>query len=317
MISSNQEWFEENNWRLKELASNKTYFDNIAVTLVDYNEDRYKDSIVDGTKKVDTYEKSTKKYTEVDMAKEMYPKMTVMSKSSDIKEGAKIWFRGGDSGNNVKRYTGGDAHALFVKMLNYCEKYNTEVDNIKTICKNKADVIEAKQEELEKESANEAMGILSEGVPLTESGLSLLPWYDSTGKAQFIIPVTEAENDKKQGEEGTAPSDKSGTVQKLDEDGKPVQDKPPADATDAEKERIKKENDKKKEEANQGKKNALMFFNIQKIVAAAMLTIAEEQYAEYVKTMKGIVASKLDVLKKKEQDANIDKKREEDKKNKK
>ena len=316
MISSNEEWFEENNWKVKELTSKPELFQNISFTIIGYNAENklFDKKYIHGVKFI--YKNAIESKETIDfakMARQMYPDMTKLSKNGDIAEGAKVFFRG--SSNNVKQFTGGDAFKRFQIMANYCENYKAYVQHIQDAL----DSITSQMEDAESQLRDlttesfSGTGLISEREPIQETMLSLMPWYGESGAAN-MVSVMERKNKNKGGNKGnnnanpaqakqdaqgnTVNTQANGQVSNTENGEAPKPEDANKPKTDAEKQKEAEEKKAAKDAKVAAKTNAKTFFSVKVKVATAMLTIAEEQYAAYIKTIKGVVMAKGDALKK-------------------
>lgn len=288
LFNSNQEWFDKYSSKLESVPEDA--YDNIRITMLEYEKYSKYDIPTPSADKPDDarYHAETVKTLE-DVAKLMYPSICRLSTTKDITEGTKIYFRGGS--NKVKTYSDkASVKDMVTKMSEWCKDYNETCQHIK-------DQIDALTTEMEKaDKAYEASKESSTSYLLGEDALventvfAWLPWIDSKNKPQFLI-LTEAD-EKPAGGKGNGDS-VQGTVGAANANDSTVK----ADDTDAAKKAKEEEDKKKAEEAKKAKeantKKLLIikyFYQVKVKVATAMLTIAEERFVNYIKTLRNVVA---------------------------
>ena len=283
LFRNNQEWFAANKHKFDELTPDA--YAKLSITIVPYEKRaklgaEYLFFEVEHDKKPNDPKLGEKEMKDITaVAKYLYPTLTRLSMSGDLTEGAKIWYRGGS--NNLVKYTGDSVKPLVEIMLNYCDGYvagvNKVKDKIDAITKDmekqqdalsnvQSKEVEPATTEGEKGTANKesASYSIAEGDMIEETVFGLFPWIDSDGNANFI--AREAEEVVQQPAKSDKPGDK------------------PGDAPAAPKvEKYKNQEEKDKAVANQT--GAVNYERCRSKVAAAWLTIVEERYVRYVRTL--------------------------------
>ena len=288
LFNSNQEWFDKYSGKLDEVSAEA--YDNIKITMLAYHKQNKYDiprtSVLPndarlGTEKFKTLE---------EVAKLMYPGICKLSATKDITEGTKIYFRGGS--NKVETYSNGaDVKTQVTMMAEWCKEYTDTCHHIK-------DQIDKMTEEMEKmdkayEASKESSSsyVLAEQALLEETGLAWLPFIDSKGNAKFLVlkeadgdgDKKKAQEEKKEGQEAakaagaTADDGKKEAKPETEEERKAREEKEAAE---------KKAKDEKVSRALAAK----YYYQVKVKVATAMLTIAEERFVSYVKTLRNVVA---------------------------
>lgn len=231
-----------------------------------------------------------------DIEKAMYPSIMKLSVSDNIVEGAKIFFRGGS--NNMVIITGGDVKGRVKGMIKYCNTYVTIANNIKDRLEELQKSIEDASENLDK--AMEDFSI-AEGMPLMETVYASLPWVDGNGNVVYLaearnrnngngsVSTTSGNNsdgnnnNANSGDSGAAPQG-NGSVTTGNENGN-------GNGNNGNNNEMSEE-DKKKKDADIGNKTAIKsFYQTQLKVGTAMMTVAEERYCAYVRTLKGVLSA--------------------------
>lgn len=288
LFNSNQEWFDKYSGKLDEVSAEA--YDNIKITMLAYHKQNKYDiprtSVLPndarlGTEKFKTLE---------EVAKLMYPGICKLSATKDITEGTKIYFRGGS--NKVETYSNGaDVKTQVTMMAEWCKEYTDTCHHIK-------DQIDKMTEEMEKmdkayEASKESSSsyVLAEQALLEETGLAWLPFIDSKGNTKFLVlkeadgdgDKKKAQEEKKEGQEAakaagaTADDGKKEAKPETEEERKAREEKEAAE---------KKAKDEKVSRALAAK----YYYQVKVKVATAMLTIAEERFVSYVKTLRNVVA---------------------------
>ena len=291
LFNSNKEWFDKYSHKLENVPDDA--YDNIRITMMEYDKySKYDIPAPSADKPEDArYHAETVKSLE-DVAKLMYPGICRLSATKDITEGTKIYFRGGS--NKVKTYSDkASVKDMVTKMSEWCKDYNETCQHIK-------DQIDALTTEMEKaDTAYEASKesstsyLLGEDALVEDTGFAWLPWIDSKNNPQFLV-ITEAKKKTEQPKPADKEKDKpKETVGAAAADASSVK---PGDS-DAAKKAKEEEDAKKAEEAKKAKeantKKLLIikyFYQVKVKVATAMLTIAEERFVNYIKTLRNVVA---------------------------
>ena len=279
LFTDNKKWFDENAHRfdnIKDDALNK-----MKITIIPYWKATYS-YIRPSLKETDT--KIWESFKEGDkLEKAMYPGIMKLSTSSNISEGAKIYYRGGS--NTLVAISGNDIRPRISEMLAYCKNYNETVNHIKEVMEKTAEEIERSQTEIDKVRENFCY---LEGLPIMETDYSIIPWYDSKGNILVLegngnVSNNNANKDKdgKEKPAGAVPTG-NGTVQS-------------GDGNNSQNSNDKNKEDDAKKKANEdhvNKHTALKnYWNTVLKVDTAMMTIAEERYHAYVRTLRSILSS--------------------------
>jgi len=289
LFNSNQEWFDKYSGKLNEV--NAEAYDNIKITMLAYHKQNKYD-IPRTSVSPDDARLGTEKFKTLgEVAELMYPGICKLSATKDITEGTKIYFRGGS--NTVETYSNGaDVKKQVTMMVEWCKEYTDTCHHIK-------DQIDKMTEEMEKmdkayEASKEASYsyVLSEQALLEETGLAWLPFIDSKGNAKFLV-LKEAEGDankekaNKEKKEGQDAAKAAGATVANDDK---KETKP--ETEEERKAREKKEADDKKAKDDKISRAlaAKYYYQVKVKVATAMLTIAEERFVSYIKTLRNVVA---------------------------
>lgn len=284
LFNNNKEWFEKNRHKFDELGSDA--YAKLKITIVPYesrsaNGDDYK--IPTSKLKVTDPRLGQKGFqTLPELSKQMFDMCTKLSMSGDIVEGSKIYFRGGS--NNLKKYEGAEVNNLVTIMLKYCENYvNVAVkikDRIEAITKVMDDYQEKETAVAQKESLSYS---IAENALIENTVFGLYPWIDSDGNPLFIAREAETQNSgTEQKKEGTPPQGEVSSTDKpetKDEKGKEL--------SEGEKAKKKAESDKEKTAA----RARVEYWRVHLKVATALLTVAEERYVRYIKTLRDVLSA--------------------------
>lgn len=268
LFQNNKGWFEENIHKFNDITDEA--YGKLKITTIPYWKGNYK--LLTPANLTPERVQATKDDNE--LAKLMYPNLVKLSVDGDLVSGAKIYFRGGS--NNLESITGSNVKSTVKEMIRYCNNYSSEtVDEIKTTLENLATDVEKSQEAIDK-AVNESYSFL-EGCLLEQTDLAFLP----------MVIVTEegstGEGDKNKDKDKDKPQ--AATVTNA-ADGKPG-DKPAGEESDEEKKKKQEEKDKKVKGLERGKAAV----NLKVKVATAAMTIAEERYYSYLKTLKAVLSS--------------------------
>lgn len=289
LFNSNQEWFDKYSGKLDDVSAEA--YDNIKITMLAYHKQNKYDiprtSVLPndarlGTEKFKTLE---------EVAKLMYPGICKLSATKDITEGTKIYFRGGS--NKVETYSNGaDVKTQVTMMAEWCKEYTDTCHHIK-------DQIDKMTEEMEKmdkayEASKESSSsyVLAEHALLEETGLAWLPFVDSKGNAKFLVLKEADANDtnkekaKEEKKEGAEAAKAAGATA---DDGK-KEAKPETEEERKAREEKEAAEKKAKDEKISKALAAKYYYQVKVKVATAMLTIAEERFVSYVKTLRNVVA---------------------------
>ena len=282
LFENNKEWFQENSHRFDKISDNA--YANIKVTIIPYWKASYtlvQPALQDNDQRLG---KDNAK-TDEEIGKLMYPKFKGLSMSGDIIEGGKIWYRGGS--NNLVSLSGSDVKNKVKEMLDYCNNYVSRSNNIKEELEKNVAGLEKADTELQKVRENTLFCYL-EGRPVTETVYGGMYWENAAGET-FLLEAKEEDKakDPKKGKKGSGKSDKppenNGGVQSTNASTAP------ANETEEQK-KLREEKEKKEKDAAIGGKEAIKKYWQIKIKAdATLLTVAEERYHAYVRTLRGIL----------------------------
>ena len=285
LFNSNKEWFDRYSHKIENLTDD-TYA-NLKLTLIDY--ELVKKYTMPPETPVDAAVVSAVKEISIEeLAKKMYPQVVKLSASKDIVEGAKIWFRG--KSNKVKVYSDlASVKSRVHDMMTYCNEYLTHVDEIKEEIDKLTTAMEKAEEEYDKTVNESSSFVLAEGCVVEETGLAWLPWLDKKGEAHFVVTEADGQSSAKSGQETDKEKDKPEPQGVDKKDGKD-DNAPKTDANDEAKKKEEEEKKKAKEKNVRSKSTEKNKCRIRVKVATAMLTIAEERYVQYIKTLRGIAS---------------------------
>lgn len=285
LFNSNKEWFDKYSHKIENLTDD-TYA-NLKLTLIDY--ELVKKYTMPPETPVDAAVVSAVKEISIEeLAKKMYPQLVKLSASKDIVEGAKIWFRG--KSNKVKVYSDlASVKGRVHDMMTYCNEYLTHVDEIKEEIDKLTTAMEKAEEEYDKVVNESSSFVLAEGCVVEETGLAWLPWLDKKGDVHFVVTEGDEQSSVKSSQETDKKKDKpepQGVVKKDGEDD----NAPKTDADDKAKKKKEERKKKAKEKNVRVKSTEKNKCQIRVKVATAMLTIAEERYVQYIKTLRGVAS---------------------------
>ena len=292
LFKNNQEWFEANVHKFDTIQD--ANYAQIKITMVPYwnaKYDRVAPSIQPNDKRLGT---DLKDSTAIEKA--MYPSILKLTMSGNLTEGAKIYYRG--KSNNAIAIEGAAVKDRVKKMINYCNEYVSTCNGIK-------EKIESVEKDIEKaqggvDKAMESF-IMVEGLPVYETVYATMPWVQN-GETQYL--VTEGKNSKKYKPSTTpdssvvstntnnnpeASSTSSTTNTNDDKDKDKPQTTTVQNTADGEgaNDAAKKEKDGKVASATAVR----TYYQCMLKVDTAMMTIAEERYHVYLKTLRDILAA--------------------------
>ena len=285
LFNSNKEWFEKNKYKFDSLGDDA--YKRLKITIIQYEKAHLPYKMPKANKEPEKVQLETGKESFQKVAEIMYPQICKLSMSKDLVEGSKIYFRGGS--NNIVKYEGDKASGLVHTMLEYCGNYVDHCNEIKNEIDSVTNGLEKADEELQKVQSSESYS-LAEGDVVQETGLAWIPWYDKTGEPVTIMKEgTESTIGKTKTADAsgnTVDSKQNGTVG----DGN---DTVSSNKNPSEEEKKKQEEAAKKEkEKKVGVAKGIKFGHQCKVkVATAMLTIAEERYVAYIKTLKSVLST--------------------------
>ena len=285
LFNSNKEWFDKYSHKIENLTDDA--YANLKLTLIDY--ELVKKYTMPPETPVDAATVSAEKEITIEeLAKKMYPQVVKLSASKDIVEGAKIWFRG--KSNKVKVYSDlASVKGRVHDMMTYCNEYLSHVDEIKEEIDKLTTAMEKAEEEYDKAVNESSSFVLAEGCVAEETGLAWLPWLDKNGEAHFIVTEADGQSSVKSGQEADNEKDKPEPQGVDKKDGKD-DNAPKTDANDEAKKKEEEEKKKAKEKNVRSKSTEKNKCQIRVKVATAMLTIAEERYVQYIKTLRGVAS---------------------------
>ena len=178
-------------------------------------------------------------------------------------------------------------------MLKFCNTYAETANKVRDV----GDAITKDLEKAEKdyqEALNEsALMSIAEGIPVAETLFASMPWIRNG--EEFVMEGNEGSSEtgrgvlaKPKGPEpvgvdGVGGSNPNGEVQRLDPKTGEAEKKP-SEMTEAE----KKEAEEKKKAKVKGKGRIKLYYQTQVKVYTAMMTITEEKYYAYLRTLRQI-----------------------------
>ena len=234
-------------------------------------------------------------FTDVKLRAKMYPEIVKKSINGDLVEGAKIYFRGGS--NNLVSVSGGDVKTKVGEMLQYCNGYSEVANNIRS----EGDKITKEMEDTDAQVAKmikeSALFSIAEGLPVAETLFASMPWIVNGQEVvhEEVQPSGEG-NDVGQGDGAqshnqtgnSSPGSSTPATGTVTANGEPVST---AGMSDADKEKAKKEKeekDKHNKDVQESRKRLKMFYQSKLKVYTSMLTISEERYYAYLRTLRQI-----------------------------
>lgn len=278
LFKTNEQWFSDNVHKFDRIDG-KVY-ESMKITLVPYwNVSNY--TMPNPKIQAKDPQLGVKFKDGTDIEKAMFPQLMQKTMSGNIVEGAKIYFRGGS--NNLESITGSNVRTRVTGMIKYCNNYVNTANQIKEILEGISKDVETAQENLDKVMEDFS---IAEGKPILETVYATMPWIDNEGK---IFYVTEAD-DPKNGSVSTGETkdgDKPASGSKSIEGNGTVTGgtKGVEDGTDGDKE------DGVKKAAISNKTAIKTYYQIYLKVATAMMTVAEERYVAYLRTLRGVLTS--------------------------
>lgn len=293
LFNSNKEWFDKYSHKLENVKAES--LNNMRITMLDY--DRHSDyskfpdcSISDPEKDARLGKDKAKTLEEI--AKLMFPQLIRLSTTKDLAEGTKIYYRG--ETNKVKVYQGeGEIRPEIKKYCEYCENYLTETEKIQKLIDDMTEKMEKADTAYQSSKEASTSYVLAEGALVEDTGFAWLPWIDSNGDPKFLVLTEETaattasgNSEKQEGKEAV----KSTGAESVDGSGKNNSNDKKSEETE-EQRKAREEQEKKAKDEQSAIKLAIKYYYQNKVkVATAMMTIAEERYAAYVKTLRNIVA---------------------------
>ena len=289
LFKNNQEWFEANVHKFDTIDDAR--YSQLKITMVPYWNAKYehvKPAIGPDDDKLGKELKDT-----LSIEKAMYQNSILkLTMSGNLTEGAKIYYRG--KSNNAIAIEGAAVKDRVKKMINYCNEYVNTCNGIKERLEAVEKDIEKAQDELDKVNATEAF-IKVEGLPVMETVFATMPW-NKDGQMQYI--VMEGSKNKNKNKPSTTPAssvtstssnpEQTSTTSSTTDEDKKDGDKP-AQAS------VQNTADDAKQKEHEGKvSNATAvrtYYQCMLKVDTAMMTIAEERYHVYLKTLRDILAA--------------------------
>lgn len=243
--------------------------------------------------KVENVEKEVDKHeTDTDFKNAMYPNLKKLSINGDIIEGAKIYYRGGS--NNLVEVSGNDVRTRVTGMLQYCNTYAEIANKVRDVGDAITKDLEKAQKEYQDAVNESAVMSIAEGIPVAETLFASMPWIHNgvetvfeqggaTPEGRGVNMERQASGEIKTGEsKDGVEKDKNGQVATVGADGK--EQKPASEMTEQE----KKEAEEKKKAKVKGKSRIKLYYQTQSKVYTAMMTITEEKYYAYLRTLRQI-----------------------------
>ena len=283
LFNSNQEWFDKYSGKLDNVPAEA--YDNIRITMLSYHHPNndYKLPLPSPDDAKNPKYTDPKIKTIDDLAKVMYPQICRLSATKDVVEGTKIWFRG--KSNKVETYQDSSrVKEMVVMMSEWCKNYNEICQGIKDEIDKLTNQMEDADKAYESSKESSTSYLLGEDALVENTGFAWLPWVDSKNNPQFLI-LTEADG-KPELKEKDRPQDTVGAAAADDSTVK-------AGDNDAAKKKVQEEEEAKKKEKEENTRKLLnikYFWQVKVRVATAMLTIAEERFVNYIKTLRNVVA---------------------------
>lgn len=284
LFENNKEWFQDNSHRFDKISDNA--YSDIKVTIIPYWKVGEYKPFEPAFKPEDPRLGKDKLKSEEEIMTAMYPKFKGLSVSGNVIEGAKIWYRGGS--NNLVSLSGSDVKKHVRGMLEYCNNYVSKANTIKEQLEQHTTELEKAETELTK-AQESTMFCFLEGSPICETAYADMIWENSRGE-QFVMEAGNKKN-KKDKEDKDKPGSNNGSVSNSNDKPAPENETPEQKKAREEKEKNDKEEANKKEKDDKiSNKEAIKRYWQAKIKTdATMLTIAEERYHAYVRTLKGIL----------------------------
>lgn len=288
LFKSNEKWFADNVHKFDAIPDNK--YAALNLTILPYWKVSDYKVIAPRIKSNDNRLGTTFKDTN-DIENAMYPDLMKNTVSNNIVEGAKISYRGGT--NNLESVKGDSVKGVVKGMIQYCNGYVNTANKIKESIEEIQKEVEASQEELDKAMENYS---IAEGVPLLESVFATMPWINKEGEAFYITEdtagtnggVTNNNNSNTQNNNNTNGTDnnQNANTDKPNPTSKAPEGNGVAQKVD--------DNEAAKNEKNKmiaGKTAVKQYYQIYLKVATAMMTIAEERYLAYLRTLRSVLSA--------------------------
>lgn len=291
LFNSNKEWFEKYSHKLDEVTADT--YNNIKISLVDYEKNSDYSKLPGlaisetNIRKLETDIKDLKKRNLEEVSKRVFPSLCKLSMTKDLAEGTKIYFRGG-SNKVVVKNSGADVKSMVEAMVKYCSNYTEEVDKIDTLSEKYTKLMEDADQKYESSKESSSSYSLGEDALLENTAFAWLPWIDKNGNPNFVIYEADAKPEDKN-------KDASGNPDPSKQAGASSDDTTKANDSvaggDKDKKKELTEEEKKQKEVNTS--NLLLvklYYQAIVKVLSAMMTIAEERYVAYIKTLRDVVA---------------------------
>lgn len=285
LFKSNSKWFADNVHKFDAIPDNK--YEALNLTILPYWKVTDYKVIAPRIKSNDNRLGTNFKDTNaIEMA--MYPELMKNTVSNNIVEGAKISYRGGT--NNLESVKGNSVKGVVKGMIQYCNGYVNTANKIKESIEEIQKEVESSQEEIDKAMENYS---IAEGVPLLESVFATMPWINKEGEVFYI---TEAiSNGNGNVTNGNGNNQNNGNGSNNNQNTNNVNSKPTSKAPEGNGVAKKvDDNEVAKNEKNKkiaGKTAVKQYYQIYLKVATAMMTIAEERYLAYLRTLRSVLSA--------------------------
>jgi hypothetical protein len=274
LFKNNTEWFQQNARKFDNIDDN--VYAKLKISIIPYEKIGAYKILDPSIRSTDSRLGTDNLKDNTSIAKAMYGSILSKSVSGDVSEAAKIHYRGGS--NNLQEYTGSNVKSMVMDMIKYCNNYVEVANGIKNEVDGIAKEVEDAQAELEKTVNNESFSI-AEGQLLENTIFGLMPWVDKDGNVQYITEAGENGDEK----QSTPPTGNGSVVSA---------DSPSGAEGDHEQTQEEKEAAQKAKDAKVGNKNSIkIYYQIKLKVATAMMTIAEERYNAYLRTLRQILVA--------------------------
>ena len=294
LFTNNEKWLAENRHKFAEIPDSA--YTNITVTMIQYENvskdgSNYKlvDPEMEAKAFMDDPDVAEGKVKDIaTVSKKIYRKLCNKVVNGDLSDGAKAYYRFGDNKSELHVYKGADVPDLMKTMFDYCDKYSETANRLSTDIKDEMqkfadaaekmleDVKNAKVKEEPKTTpeASKASWIpydrnsesfsIAENMDIRDTIFGIYPWVDSNGDSHFIAMEAEENKENKDGD-----TEVHAIGVKVEKD---------------------KEYDKEEKGKMVSKQTAMkMYYQCKVKVATALVTVAEERYVKYIKTLRDIL----------------------------
>lgn len=294
LFKNNSKWFSDNVHKFDAITDQK--YEALTITILPYWKVNGYKVISPSIKATDNrLGKEFKDSSAIETA--MYPNLVKNTVSNNLVEGAKIEYRGGT--NNLESIKGGAVKNTVKEMINYCNHYVETANNIKTSIEEVQKQVEDSQDELDK--AMEDFSI-AEGIPIMETVYATMPWVDKNGEVFYVMEANNRNGQKNNVNNGTVsggnppPPDNTQNQNpqqtNTNQNGQGKATSKPPDNNGSVQSAGQDEIDKKaKDDAISSKSAIKIYYQLYLKVATAMMTIAEERYLAYIRTLRSVLSS--------------------------